>query len=121
MKIVVFAIAILIIIECIIIMIKPSLYKQALEFIQKGLWLYLAGAIKIVVGIVFLISARECGIPWIIIVLGILTLAGGLSTFMIKMEKWKALLEWIRVKPDIAIRMLGLCGLVFGAVLLYAA
>ena len=118
---VIFAIGILIVLEGIVLLLRPDIYKRVLEYFVKGMILYLAGVLKIVFGIVFLISAMSCNIPWIIIAMGIIALAGGVWVFAVKLEKVQSMISWLLEKPPLAIRLLGGLALLFGGVIIWAA
>ena len=56
---IVFAVGALIVAEAAIILIKPVVYRKIIKFFSYGRMLYIPAAIAIVVGILFLIYARD--------------------------------------------------------------
>ena len=100
---------------------RPEAIKQLLSFFKKGKRLYIAGGIRLVLAIVFLLSARECDVVWFIILVGILFLIGGLLIFTMKQEKLKGWIDWWLGKSDIVIRSLSVLVLLFGALIVWAA
>ena len=120
MKAIVWIIGALIAVEACVLIIKPDVYRKFVKLFGRGKLLYIPAAIAIVVGVVFLIFARECHIPWMIIVIGLISAVKGLSIFAIKLEALKGMLNWLGARSDITLRLFGLLALVFGALILYA-
>jgi len=120
MKAIVWIIGALIVVEACALLIKPDLYRKFVKLFGRGMLLYIPGVIAIVAGVVFLIFARECHIPWVIIVIGLISAVKGLSIFAIKLETLKGMLNWLSSMSDITLRFFGLLALAFGALILYA-
>ena len=121
MRTLIFVLGIAVMLECAAIIIKPQFYRTMLGLFRKGRLVYLPAAAKVAFGILFLVSATNCNRPWIIIALGILTCASGVSVYFMKLAKTHALLNWLYEKPSFVIRLLGIAGLLIGAVITYAA
>ena len=111
----------LIIIEGIVLLIKPVVYPKLVSFFTKGKLMYAALLLKAAIGIVFLISALSCKMPWIIITFGLLILFGSLWMFTVKQEKLKRFLSWLQQRSTTFFRVMGLVSLVLGGILIYAA
>lgn len=111
----------LVIIEGIVLLIKPAIYPKLVSFFTKGKLMYVALLLNAAIGVVFLISALDCRIPWIIITFGLLTLLGSLWMFAVKQEKLKKFLSWLQQRSSIFFRVIGLIYLALGSVLIYAA
>ena len=111
----------LIIIEGIVLLIKPGVYPKLVSFFTKGKLMYVALVLKAAIGVVFLISALSCKMPWIIITFGLLILFGSLWIFTIKQEKLKRFLSWLQQRSPTFFRVMGLVALVLGGILIYAA
>lgn len=120
MKAVVWIIGALIVVEAGVLLVKPDLYRKFIKLFGRGMLLYIPAAIAIVVGVVFLIFARDCHIPWVIIVIGLISAVKGLSIFAVKLETLKGVVNWLSARSDITLRLFGLLALAFGALILYA-
>lgn len=110
-----------IIVEGLILLLKPEIYPKLIAFFMKGKLIYFAALLKTAIGIVMLISALSCNKPWIVITFGLLVLFGGILMLTSKFEKTRAFLDWWRQLSLTTFRMLGAVALVLGGILLYAA
>jgi len=102
-------------------LLKPDVMKRILEFFKKGKRLYIAGLIRFVLAIIFLLAARECDITWVIVVFGILFLIEGLLIFILGPEKLSGLLEWWQRQSFLFLRILAVVALAAGTIIIYAA
>ncbi len=118
---IVFGVGVLCIAEGVVIVIKPTFYRKAIEIFTKGKLACISPPLKTAFGVIFLIAATSCKKPWIIIVLGIITCAAGITMFMMGLAKLKAFLNWWPMRPDWFLRLLGVVAVLFGALMIYAA
>jgi uncharacterized protein YjeT (DUF2065 family) len=114
-------VGVLIILLGLLYIVKPQTMKSLLEFFKKGNRIYFAGLLRLVLAAVFLISATECHIPWVIIALGVLMMLGGLLVFVLGPNKIRPILEWWQRQSVILLRVLALIALAMGALVIYAA
>ena len=121
MDIVVKIVGIVIVFLAALLLIKPDIMKQMLAFFKQGKRIYIAGLVRSVLAVIFLLAARECHIPWVIIILGILFLISGLSIFVIGPVKLKPMLDWFQNKSAIFLRAMAVIILAIGAVIIYSA
>ena len=115
------AIGILIVLEGILLLIKPVWMQKAIRFFAKGKTLYLAALLRLVLGIIFLVSATSCTHYWVIIGFGILLLLAGAVMFVIRLDKLKAYLNWWLQRSLITIRLLSIIAFIIGGVIIWAA
>ena len=120
MKITVWMIGALIVFEAVVLLIRPDLYRKAVKLLARGRLIYIPAALVIVFGVIFLVYARACNIPWLIIVFGLLMLTKGIWLFVTKIENVKAAMQWLQECGDTTLRILGILALAIGAVILYA-
>lgn len=120
MRLVIFVIALLIILEGVALVLRPQFYRHLLRFFAKGRLVYVAGFLKIILGVVFFIAALNCSHKWIIILFGILLLFGGMLLVLIKIDRIKAMLIWWEQRPDISFRILGIAAIIIGVIVAYA-
>ncbi len=114
-------IGIIVIVLGIAYLVKPGIMKWLLEFFKKGSSIYIAGLLRFVLGVVFLLAARECSKPTIIGVLGVLFLLGGFLIFILGPKRTRPILEWWQRKPEWVMRALALLTAAFGVLIIYAA
>jgi len=102
-------------------LLRPDIIKKLMGFFKKGKRIYLAGLIRFVLAVVFLVAARECRYPWIIFASGIIFLIGGLLIFMLGPEKIGRILDWYQNQPTLIFRVIALVVLAFGAIIIFSA
>ncbi|MCF7908638.1 MAG: hypothetical protein K9L86_07210 [Candidatus Omnitrophica bacterium] len=105
----------------VIFFLKPDQIKKWLNFWMQENHLYMGGLLSILVGIVFLIAAARCSIPWIIVVFSIMSLIKGVALFALGSKKVIAFAEKFTKRPPKALRRFAILSLAFGVLLIYAA
>jgi len=105
----------------IVLLVKPDVTKRLIEFFAKGSRIYLAGLVRLALGVVFLLAARECDITWLIAAFGVLFLIAGLLIFMLGPEKTRRFLDWYHRQSLVLLRLMAVIPLALGAVIIYAA
>ena len=121
MPVVIKIIGAVLVLLAVLYLIKPDATKAIIGFFKKGKRMYIAGLIRLVLAVIFLLAARECHIPAVIIVLGILFLLGGLLIFVLGPARIRPMLEWFQRQSPVLLRVLGLITLAIGALIIYAA
>jgi uncharacterized protein YjeT (DUF2065 family) len=114
-------IGILIVALAIVLLVKPAVTKSLIGFFSKGKRLYLAGLARLVLGVIFLLAARECDITWLIAAFGVLFLIAGLLIFTLGPEKLRGILTWSQKQSSLLLRAFAVIALAIGAVIIYAA
>jgi hypothetical protein len=99
----------------------PGVMLWLIEFFKKGYRIYVAAVIRFVLGIIFLLGARECSVTWLIIVFGILFLFGGLLILLLGRERTTAFLNYYGTRPIWLLRILAAIALIIGGIIIYAA
>jgi uncharacterized protein YjeT (DUF2065 family) len=113
--------AILLVLDAIIILIRPDYVKNFIGLLADGAKIYFAAIIKACLGLIFLFGASSrSNIPWIIITFGVLALGGAVFIIAIpqkarKMAKWFASLNYFMI------RLFAIIYLFIAALLVYAA
>lgn len=121
MVILVKIIGIVITVMGIAILLQPKVARMMMGFWRQGKKIYLAGGIRIILGVIFLSSACQARLPQVISALGVLMLIGGLLIFILGPKKTGAVFEWWDKKPQYLLRLLSLLILAFGALIIYSA
>jgi uncharacterized protein YjeT (DUF2065 family) len=120
MKITVWIIGALIVFEAVVLLIKPDYYRKFVKLLARGRLMYIPAALVIVFGVIFLVYARDCNIPWLIVVFGLIMLVKGVWLFATKIDNVRATMQWLQERSDTMLRILGILALAIGAVILYA-
>ena len=101
--------------------IKPEAMKWLMAFFVKGKRLYLAALVRFALAITFFLGARECHIPWLIVVFGLIFLLSGLLIFMLGLEKAKGIINRFQEQPIFMFRVVASIVLCVGLIIVYAA
>lgn len=104
-----------------LVMARPDLVRKMLSFFSHGIRIYIAGVIRFAFGVIYLLAAMESDITWIITVMGVLFLAGGLTIFILGPEKSRKIINWYSARRDFIIRASGILVIFLGSATLYAA
>jgi len=114
-------IGIVIILLAVLFLLKPDIMKHILKFFKYGKRIYLAGLVRLILAVVFLLAAYDCKIRWVIAALGILFLISALAIFMIGSEKLRPMLDWFQNKSSLFLRVMAVIIMAIGALIIYSA
>ncbi len=101
-------------------LLSPKLYRRYMAFWEQGRRLYSGGILSILIGVVLLLAASGCKLVGVILTLGILCLVKGIM-LTLGQEKMKSMLKWWQGRSLLALRLIALIAIAFGALLLYSA
>ena len=104
----------------VLIMVRPAVVKKILGVWMEGNRLYGLAALRIVIGAILLLAARQSTIPWIVAVIGVLPITGGVVILVMGIEKGKKMMEIWQAKPHKMYRQLSIVPIVVGAILILA-
>jgi len=121
MRVAVVVFGILVVLEGVLLLVKPEVYSKAVAILSKGKLVYIAALLKIVVGVFMLVAAMSCNRQMIMIVLGLLAGGTGVTMLGISQIKLKKIFEWWSVRPKFVIRVLGILAMAVGGLIIYAA
>lgn len=99
---------------------KPNWMKRVVDFIAVGRRFWPAAAMKVVIGVLFLVVAQGCRLPWVIGIIGGLMAGGSLLAMTIDPASIQKLMQWEQKQPLWVYRAWGVLAVLFGGVLLYA-
>ncbi|RKY06332.1 MAG: hypothetical protein DRP66_09020 [Planctomycetota bacterium] len=117
---VILVIGIVIILWGIWIVVKPGVVKAILTRL-KGPLIYVPALLRIALGVLFLVSVRDCKIKWIVMAFGIGFFAAGIGMFMIKPARLQAFFERWADRAPLTIRAMGIIAAACGGLIAYAA
>lgn len=120
---VIFVIGILAIIEGIAMNVRPDLYRKVIGLFNKGKIFYLAAILKIVFGVILLMSVTSCKkqMQLVILILGACAVIGGTAMFFISGSKLKSFFAWFSSRGNWFYRALGLLAIALGCLFIYSA
>jgi len=121
MRMAIWIIGIVLILDGIVILIKPSWYKKLTAIFTRIGLIRAAAAIKTAFGVFLFIAATSCQFKWIIILIGLITCAASLSMFFLKPDKLKAFITWWSQSPLWVFRLVAIGTIALGALVMYAA
>ena len=116
----VLGVGILIILAAVWIIVKPQVCVKMMGFLARGRMVYLVGLLRLAVGGLLLVSARECGHVWVVIALGVLFLISGALIFIVRLDRIKTTLTWFSKRSMVTIRLMTLLPIAIGAVIIWA-
>jgi uncharacterized protein YjeT (DUF2065 family) len=102
------------------IVFQPIHLSRILHWVQHGPGIYLAAAVRIAIGVVMLVWARDCHRPAIIIIIGILAVLSGMALILLPHNQVQKLLHWVMQRPQWLHRALGLTAMAFGILVIWA-
>ncbi len=91
----------------------------ARRFLTPG-GLYLAAAIRILFGLVFVFAAPIAGAPELVRVIGVISIVAGVMTPLLRVEQHRKVLDWWVARGPLFMRVWSAVALVLGCVLAYA-
>ncbi|HAL45292.1 MAG: hypothetical protein A2Y12_06420 [Planctomycetes bacterium GWF2_42_9] len=114
-------VAILLVVDAIIILIRPDFIKHLAGMLAQGAKIYIASLAKAALGIIFLFGAgSKSTLPWVIIIFGVLALAGGILIIAVP-QKARSMANWFTHRSFFTLRCFAAGYLVIAALLVYAA
>jgi len=101
--------------------LNPNLMKRMISFWRQGKRLYAGGLLRVLFGLVFLLSATQARIPWVIYIFGVFILLGAMFIFILGLEKAREMLGWWDKKAKSVLRLIAFLVLAIGALVIYSA
>ncbi|NIM03537.1 hypothetical protein GTN66_05240 [bacterium] len=104
----------------IVFLLSPKRMRQWMVFCEKGVRPYMMGALRILVGIVFLLAAPQSRVVWVMVTIGILALLGGITIFILGLERFKSMLRWSQGRSLPVLRLIALLAIAIGVLIVYS-
>lgn len=105
----------------IVFLLSPKRMRQWMVFCEKGVRPYMMGALRILVGILFLLAAPQSRVVWVIVTIGVLALLGGITIFILGLERIKSMLRWSQGRSLLVLSLIALLAIAIGVLILYSA
>lgn len=103
------------------IVVNPMVAKRMMVFWRQGKRIYFGGAIRILLGIIFLFHAPQAKSAMAMTMLGVLALLGGIIIIILGPKRAGLIIEHWQSKPDSFLRLLSLTILAFGSLVIFSA
>jgi len=104
----------------ILCMVRPGTFKKLIEFWGKGNRIYLAGVLRLVFAVIFLLGAQEARLTGVILAMGILFIIGGVSIFAMGAEKSQSIIRHYYDLSEPKLRILSAIPIVLGILIIYS-
>jgi len=101
--------------------LSPGWMRRMLDLFLEKSWLAAAAIFRLVVGVLFILTASQTRAPTFILVLGVFFVIAGLSVPLVGRERIESMARWWLGKKDLVLRAWGLATLVLGAFIAHAA
>lgn len=102
-------------------LMRPEVIKKYMAFWTKGKRVYTGGSLSILIGIILLFAASQCGVVWFVTVIGIWGLIKGIILFILGPKKVISMINWWIARPPAVLRILALLTLSIGTLLVCSA
>ena len=100
---------------------NPKSLRKLIEFFCQDKRVYMVAILRISLGIIFLISARECRNTTMMIAIGVIVLFAGIFIFILGTEKIAKITGQVINSSDLSLRIISLVPIILGALILYSA
>ena len=104
----------------IIFLLNPKIMRQFMAFCEKGRRLYIAGILRILIGVVFLSAASQSRLVGVMVTLGILLIIAGSTIFILRLDRLKTMLKWYYGRSLLVLRLIALIPIAIGVLILYS-
>ncbi len=101
--------------------IDVKMHRKSLSFFITGSRIYIIAAIRIALGLMFILGAEDCRRTMIISIIGIVALVLGIAIFAMGLEKAHAVIHWVQARSDIFLRFDCVLLFALGVLTIYAA
>ncbi len=120
MSIVVAIIGLLIFLIGLAVLISPTTLRwlRHRHFLKKE-WLYAATALRIVIGVLFIIAVPDTRAPTFILVLGIIFIIAGVAIPLSGTERIEQMAEWWLKRSDAILRLWAIVSVILGSAILW--
>ncbi len=100
---------------------NPHGLRKLIEFFCQSSRVYAVAILRIILGIVFLISATQCRKVGIMIMIGIIVLLAGILIFVLGPERIRKMAHQVVNSSNVTLRLISLLPVILGGLILYSA
>ena len=120
MSLIVVLVGLLMIGTAIALLLSPGGLKSFIHKILGPRWLPLVSALRIAVGLLFVLAAPHTRLPMLIWLFGIVAIVAGIIILFLGSTRTQLIANWWLKRSDSALRLWALVALLFGALLVWA-
>jgi hypothetical protein len=81
---------------------------------------YVTVIVRIVIGIIFLLAARRCGVAWLVYLFGVIILISGIVLLFLGAGRLDEIINWFAACSDTGLRSAYVVDVIIGALLIFA-
>ena len=96
------------------VLVAPNELRKVMRLLLIRRWLPLASALRIVVGALFVMAARDTRAPVFILVVGVVLILAGITLPALGAQRTERFAVWWVGRPNAVIRLWALAAMVFG-------
>ena len=100
-------------------LIEPALLPRIVDFCLNEKRVHGTGVFKIVIGLIFIISAQGTNLPEFIGILGLLQLISGVFAVLFGVNKAYTIIKWWEIRPVLIKRLFAFLYFFIGAVIVF--
>lgn len=115
------SLGILIVILGVAYLMKPPIMKKVIKFWMEKKNMYVGLAINVIVGILLLLAAWQCSLPWVVMAVGVLSLLKVLLAVGLGLDKSISRLERLSKANNKTLRAWSIIVIAMGALIIYSA
>jgi len=104
-----------------LILFMPKCFGKIADFFMKGKRIYLAGSLRLVLGLIFVVTAWQSRQIAVIYWLGVLTIIGGALLLVFSKDTINGMVSWLDNRQAGFIRLWGIAAAAIGALIIYSA
>jgi len=102
--------------------VKVDIMKRfGLAFWKEGRKFYVAVFLNFLIGVLLLVAAAQCAVPWFVIVLGVISIIKGIALFTLGPEKIFPLIDKLLAGSPMTLRLFAISAIVIGVLLIVYA
>jgi uncharacterized membrane protein len=102
-------------------MMRPAQLFAGMLNWPAAVLLAVAVAVRLMLGIVFILAAPSCRFPRVMYALGIVALLAALVVLLLGPDGVRSLVQWCSRQPSLAVRAMYAATVLFGAFLVYSS
>ncbi|ADE15088.1 conserved hypothetical protein [Nitrosococcus halophilus Nc 4] len=103
------------------VLISPARLRWLLDWFLERKNFYWVAAIRIITGGVFILAAPETRMPTLILTLGVLFIAAGITILFLGKERIDRLAAWWLTQSNSILRLWALAAMAFGGLIIWCA
>lgn len=112
--------AVVMVLVGIIYFVKPHYMRKFAYYFIQDKRLKIAGIVSVILGVILLLVASRCKIPWVIVIFGIVVIIKGTVSFIMGKEKLKSIMDQFLIRPSRTLRIYAVTEMALGIILIYS-